>query len=234
MSWHLPELDWQTIANELDREGYACVGSLLHSSECADLVALYDSNSSNFRSIVNMARYNFGRGEYKYFGYPLPDLVQSLREDFFAPLAAIANTWSERLGSGTHWADSWSEFFNRCQAAGQCRPTPLLLRYGQDDYNCLHQDLYGDVYFPLQLIVLLSEPGLDFDGGELMLVEQRPRMQSRAMVVPLTAGDAVIIPVRDRPREGRLRSHRVQMRHGVSRIRRGSRYSLGVIFHDAA
>ena len=180
-----------------------------------------------------MARYNFGQGQYKYLNYPLPSIVQVLRETLYPPLATIANAWSARLGQSVTWPDSLTQFIERCHAAGQQRPTPLLLRYAEGDYNCLHQDLYGPIYFPLQVIVLLTEPGVDFDGGELVLVEQRPRMQSRPMVVSIPAGGASIVPVRERPRQGATRIHRVQMRHGVGRVKRGSRMTLGIIFHDA-
>ncbi len=229
----LESLDWLHLACDLDAEGYAVISSLVDAAFRKDLMALYDGPQERFRATIDMARYNFGQGQYKYFSYPLPVDVQRLREAFYPPLAKIANTWAALMGIDKRWPRSHSEFTDQCHAAGQSRPTPLLLRYAEGDYNCLHQDLYGEIYFPLQIIILLSDPGSDFEGGELTLVEQRPRVQSRPMVVPLAAGDAVIIPTRERPRQGKLRMHRVQMRHGVSRVRRGQRMSLGIIFHDA-
>jgi hypothetical protein len=181
-----------------------------------------------------MARHGFGRGEYKYFEYPLPRVVASLRTALYASLAPIANRWSEASERGDRFPATHVEYLRRCHAAGQCRPTPLLLRYGEDDYNCLHQDLYGELVFPLQLTVLLSQPGTDFEGGEFVLTEQRPRMQSRAEVVPLSQGDAVIFAVHHRPVRGTRGVYRVNLRHGVSRVRKGLRHTLGIIFHDAA
>ena len=229
----LESIDWGSVRSDLDTEGYAVTPPILSRAVCTDLVRLYDGPPTPFRSTVDMARYNFGQGHYKYLSYPLPPMIETLRKSFYPPLAAIANAWSAWLGQPATWPDSLTEFIERCHAAGQQRPTPLLLRYVEGDYNCLHQDLYGDIYFPLQVIVLLSEPGVDFDGGELILVEQRPRMQSRPIVVPIPAGCAAIVPARERPRQGAKRTHRVQMRHGVGRIRRGSRTTLGIIFHDA-
>lgn len=227
-------LDWGAVAQQLDVEGYAVVPPFLTAELCADIAARYSGEETAFRTTVNMARHNFGRGEYKYFHYPLPQEVQALRAAFYAPLSRIANDWAQQLNLQTTWPRSLDAFTKRCHQQGQCRATPLLLRYGVGDYNCLHQDLYGSMYFPLQVVVLLSAVGRDFEGGELMLVEQRPRMQSRAMVVPLEQGGAAIIPVRERPRQGKLRVHRVQMRHGVGQVRRGKRLTLGLIFHDAA
>ena len=209
------------------------IPAVLDHVACRRLRERFDDERTVFRSTIDMERYNYGRGVYRYFDYPLPPEVQALREAFYPPLAAIANEWAERLGDATRWPATLAELIERCHAEGQTRPTPLLLRYGPDDYNRLHQDLYGPIYFPLQVIVLLSEPGVEFEGGELVLVEQRARVQSRPIVVPLTQGAAAIVPVRERPRPGKRGYHRVAMRHGVSRIRRGNRMTLGVIFHDA-
>jgi hypothetical protein len=225
-------LPWGDIASDLDAHGCALVPGLLDPETCAAAAAWYDDDRL-FRSRVVMARHGFGRGEYRYFAYPLPDLVAELREAFWPPLAAIANRWAETLGLPARWPAEHGEFLARCHAAGQTRPTPLLLRYGPGDYNCLHQDLYGEHVFPLQAAILLSEPGRDFEGGEFVLTEQRPRMQSRAEVVPLRQGDAVIFPVRERPAHGARGPYRVNLRHGVSRLRSGARHTLGVIFHDA-
>lgn len=227
------QLDWSNIDADLNAEGYAQLSAVLSSTECASLKALYDSPATQFRSTIDMARYNFGKGQYKYFDYPLPDIVRQLREAFYAPLAEIANAWAIKMRTGTHWPDTLAAFTDQCHLHGQERPTPLLLRYAEGDYNCLHQDLYGDVYFPLQVICMLSAPGRDFSGGELVLVEQRPRMQSRPAVLSLAQGDIAIIPVQERPRQGARGYHRVQMRHGVSVIQSGQRATLGVIFHDA-
>ncbi|MGI9203144.1 MAG: 2OG-Fe(II) oxygenase [Woeseiaceae bacterium] len=227
------ELDWAGVRDNLDADGYALSKAVLSSAECASINRLYDSPETDFRSRIDMARYNFGKGEYKYFDYPLPETVNGLRDALYPPLAEIANTWSTKLGTDVRWPGTLSAFIDQCHAAGQLRPTPLILRYGEGDYNCLHQDLYGDVYFPLQVVCMLSEPAHDFDGGELVLVEQRPRMQSRPMVLSLAQGDIAIIPVRERPRQGTRGFHRVQMRHGVSVLRRGHRATLGIIFHDA-
>jgi uncharacterized protein len=226
-------LDWQAIAQALDTEGYATIAPILGRAACRRLRNRFDDGGTRFRSTIDMARYNFGRGQYRYFEYPLPDEVRILREAFYPPLAHIANAWADLFGQTPCWPETLADLTERCHAEGQTRPTPLMLRYGQDDYNCLHQDLYGPIHFPLQVIVMLSEPGEEFEGGELILVEQRPRMQSRPMVVPLALGAAAIIPVRERPRLGTRGHHRVQMRHGVSRVRSGSRTTLGVIFHDA-
>jgi hypothetical protein len=206
--------------------------ALLSREECDALAAMY-AEGDRFRSRVLMARHGYGKGEYQYFAYPLPEPVAYLRDALYAPLSEIANRWQEALGLDAHFPDDHAAFLARCHRAGQRRPTPLLLRYGPGDYNCLHQDLYGAQVFPLQVAVLLSEPGRDFTGGEFVLTEQRPRMQSRAMVVPLRQGDGVAFAVNDRPVPGKRGFHRVKMRHGVSRILSGHRHTLGVIFHDA-
>ena len=220
------------IGTALDADGYATTPALLSEQECAALAGLYASDAP-FRSRVIMARHGFGRGEYKYFAYPLPEIVAQLREALYVPLASIANRWNEAMGIATRYPAKHADYLKRCHKAGQSRPTPLLLQYGEGDYNCLHQDLYGEHVFPLQLTVLLSRPGEDFDGGEFVLTEQRPRMQSRAQVVPLAQGEAVIFPVHHRPVQGTRGIYRVNMRHGVSRLRRGHRHTLGIIFHDA-
>ena len=226
-------LDWDDLARSLDAEGFAVTPPILGRAACRSLRDRFDDARTRFRSTIDMQRHNFGRGHYRYFDRPLPNEVQALREAFYPPLSAVANDWSTRLGRSPCWPGTLAALVDRCHAEGQTRPTPLLLRYGPGDYNCLHQDLYGPIHFPLQVIVLLSAPGEEFEGGELILVEQRPRMQSRPMVVPLTLGAAAIIPVRERPRRGTRGYHRVQMRHGVGRIRSGRRTTLGVIFHDA-
>jgi len=228
----LTSLDWPRIAADLDAHGCAVVGPLLDADACAALAARYDDDA-RFRSRIVMARHGFGRGEYKYFAYPLPDEIAALRTALYPPLAAIANRWNEQLGIAIRYPDGHAAFLARCHEAGQTKPTPLLLRYGEGDYNCLHQDLYGEHVFPLQATVLLSRPGDDFSGGEFLLTEQRPRMQSRAEVVPLTQGQAVIFPVHHRPVTGTRGIYRVNMRHGVSRLRGGRRHTLGLIFHDA-
>ena len=226
-------LDWQAIEDDLNRHGCAVVPGLLDPGACLALAAQYEQ-PQRFRSRVVMARHGYGRGEYQYFAYPLPEPVAALRRALYAPLAAIANRWQAALGLETRFPPEHDAFLARCHAAGQVRPTPLLLRYGEGDYNCLHQDLYGEHVFPLQLAVLLSRPQLDFTGGEFVLTEQRPRMQSRVEVVPLQQGDAVIFAVAQRPVNGVRGSYRVSMRHGVSRLRSGVRHTLGVIFHDAS
>lgn len=228
----LSHLDWQRIAADLDARGYAVIEQLLEPQESRRLAQHY-ADDSLFRSRVVMARHGFGRGEYKYFDYPLPALVDELRTSFYPQLAPIANRWHAAMGIATRFPASHAEFIDRCHAAGQSRPTPLLLQYGEGDYNCLHQDLYGEHVFPLQLALLLSEPEHDFSGGEFVLTEQRPRMQSRAEVVPLHQGDAVVFAVHQRPVQGSRGVYRVNLRHGVSRLRRGRRHTLGVIFHDA-
>ena len=226
-------MDREMLHRELDAEGWSVLPGLIAPDKCADLSALYDSHAL-FRSHVIMARHGFGRGEYRYFAYPLPPLVQALRESLYPLLAPLANRWHARMGLETRFPEAHAAFLERCHAAGQPRPTPLLLRYGPGDYNCLHQDLYGPHVFPLQVAILLSEPGADFTGGAFVLTEQRPRMQSRAEVVPLKKGDAVVFAVNDRPVAGSRGDYRVKMRHGVSRISAGRRHTLGIIFHDAA
>jgi hypothetical protein len=225
-------LPWAEIAAALDARGHATTGPLLTPAECAALSALWP-NEERFRSRVVMARHNFGRGEYRYFARPLPPAVAALREGFYPQLAPVANRWAEALRLEALYPSDLAAFTTRCHAAGQQRPTPLLLRYGPGDYNCLHQDLYGPLAFPLQLTLLLSDPGTDFTGGEFLLVEQRPRAQSRGEVVPLAQGEAVIFAVSHRPAQGTRGPYRVALRHGVSRIRAGERFALGVIFHDA-
>ncbi len=224
--------DWTRVEADLDARGHALTGPLLTPEQCDALAALYDDDR-HFRSRVVMARHGFGRGEYRYLAYPLPDLVQRLRERLYPRLAPIANRWNATMGIEVRFPETHADFLDRCHAAGQRRPTPLLLRYGPDDYNCLHQDLYGAHVFPLQAAILLSRPGEDFEGGEFVLTEQRPRMQSRADVVPLTRGQAVIFAVHHRPVQGSRGSYRVNLRHGVSRVRSGRRHTLGIIFHDA-
>ena len=226
-------LDWAGIGTALDAQGYAGLGRLLEPAECRGLAASY-IDDARFRSRVVMARHGFGLGEYKYFARPLPDIVARLREALYPPLAHLANAWRERLGDGERYPAAHEEFVARCHAAGQTRPTPLMLRYGAGDYNCLHQDLYGEVVFPLQVVILLDRPGDDFTGGELVLVENRPRMQSRPHVVPMTQGEAVVFAVRERPVKGTRGTYRTTLRHGVSVIRSGERRTLGIIFHDAA
>ena len=225
-------LPFATLHAELDARGFVTVPRLLTATECAQLVALYDE-PTHFRSRVVMARHGYGRGEYQYFDNPLPPLVTALREAAYPPLVPVANRWHERLRDPARFPDTLAALHAECAALGQLRPTPLLLKYGPDDYNCLHQDLYGDLTFPLQLAVLLSEPGEDFEGGEFVLTEQRPRMQSRVEVVPLQRGDAVLFAVHHRPVTGARGDYRVHMRHGVSRVLRGDRYTLGVSFHQA-
>ncbi len=225
--------DWTATATALDEQGWAILPALFTGDECDATAALYGPGE-RFRSHVVMARHGFGRGEYRYFAYPLPPIIQELRDALYARLAPIANRWHERMGLGVRFPDDHTAFLKRCHSAGQCRPTPLLLRYGPGDYNCLHQDLYGEHVFPLQAAVLLSAPGENFTGGEFVLTEQRPRMQSRAEVVPLNKGDAVVFAVNSRPHRGTRGDYRVAMRHGVSRLRSGHRHTLGIIFHDAA
>jgi hypothetical protein len=225
-------LDWKGASAQLDAQGWALLPKLLARDECEALAALY-GDERRFRSRVVMARHGFGRGEYQYFAHPLPELVAELRGAVYPRLAPIANRWSEALRSAVRYPAEHAQFLERCHRAGQVRPTPLLLRYGEGDYNCLHQDLYGEHVFPLQLAVLLSEPDEDFRGGEFVLTEQRPRMQSRADVVPLRRGDGVVFAVHQRPLQGARGAYRVNMRHGVSRLRTGERHTLGVIFHDA-
>jgi uncharacterized protein len=226
------EIDWARIESDLDRNGAAIIKNLLLPETCRGLVDLY-ADDAFFRSKVVMGRHGFGRGEYKYFSYPLPPPLEDLRTTLYPDLAAIANRWQEAMSGAAIYPTSHVEYLKQCHAAGQTRPTPLLLRYETGDYNCMHQDLYGEHVFPLQIAVLLSRPGDDFTGGEFVLTEQRPRMQSRAEVVPLGQGDAVIFAVHHRPVRGTKGIYRVNMRHGVSRIRSGHRHTVGIIFHDA-
>ena len=225
-------IDWTQATSDLDAQGCAVLKQLLSPDECDALSALYPDDK-NFRSRIVMGRHGFGRGEYKYFAYPLPDLISELRPALYARLCPVANRWNETMGIDIRYPDSHAAFLKRCHGAGQTRPTPLLLQYGEGDYNCLHQDLYGEHVFPLQVAILLSEPGRDFEGGEFVLTEQRPRMQSRPEVVPLRQGDAVAFAVHHRPVQGTRGAYRVNLRHGVSRIRSGHRHTVGVIFHDA-
>jgi hypothetical protein len=226
-------LDWAAIGGDLDAYGCATTGPLLSAGECKILAAYYPQDEK-FRSRVIMTRHGFGRGEYKYFAYPLPDTIAALRGALYPPLADIANRWNEALGIAIRYPADHAAYLKRCHGAGQTKPTPLLLQYGEGDFNCLHQDIYGENVFPLQVAFLLSQPGTDFTGGEFVLAEQRPRMQSRAEVVPLQQGEGVVFPVHHRPVRGRRGIYRVVMRHGVSRLRSGHRHTLGVIFHDAA
>jgi hypothetical protein len=233
VSARVAALDWGVIASELDRNGAAVAGPLLTPSECDHLIALYDQDA-HFRSRIVMARHGFGSGEYKYLDYPLPAPVQELREALYSQLAPIASDWVRRMGGETQFPGAHADFLDRCRAAGQVRPTPLILKYQAGDYNCLHQDLYGDTVFPIQVAILLSQPVSDFTGGEFLVVEQRPRMQSRPEVVSLGQGEAVIFAVNERPVAGSRGDYRVKIRHGVSRVRSGRRHTLGVIFHDAS
>ncbi|WP_407523142.1 2OG-Fe(II) oxygenase [Methylobacterium oryzisoli] len=226
-------LDWTRIAADLDAHGCAATGPLLDAETCARLRALYPQEAP-FRSRIVMARHGFGRGEYKYYAYPLPAPLEELRAALYARLAPLADGWNARMGLPVRYPAAHADFLARCRQAGQTRPTPLLLRYGEGDYNCLHQDVYGEHVFPLQVAILLSAPGRDFTGGEFVLTEQRPRMQSRAEVVPLAQGEGVIFAVRHRPVQGTRGAYRVALRHGVSRVRSGERYTTGLIFHDAA
>lgn len=226
-------LDWAEIESTLHAQGYAVTGPLLTPAEATSLAAGY-ADEARYRSRVVMARHGYGSGEYKYFSYPLPPLVEQLRQQVYPRLVPVANAWQMALGQTTRFPDDLAQMLARCHEAGQTRPTPLILKYGEGDYNCLHQDLYGEHVFPLQLALLLSSPDSDFSGGDFVLVEQRPRMQSRAHVVPLRQGEAVIFAVHHRPVQGRTGTYRVQLRHGVSTVRRGHRYTAGVIFHDAA
>ena len=225
-------ITWEQVSRDLDAEGYATVKSVLSTDECDEIRGLYEKRES-FRSNVVMERHGFGRGEYRYFSYPLPEMVAALRTSVYPRLVPIANRWNEAMGINVRYPGEHAGFIDRCHLAGQDKPTPLLLKYGTDDYNCLHQDLYGEHVFPLQLAILLSQPDKDFTGGEFVLTEQRPRMQSRPMVVPLLKGDGVVFAVRNRPVQGKKSVYRVNLRHGVSRLRSGSRHTLGIIFHDA-
>jgi uncharacterized protein len=225
-------IDWPRVEADLDDQGNALIERLLAPAECALLAALYPREEV-FRSRVVMARHGFGRGEYSYFAYPLPAPIAGLRAGLYPRLAPIANRWHAAMGIGARFPPTHAQFIARCHAAGQTRPTPLLLQYGAGDYNCLHQDLYGEHVFPLQLVILLSQPGRDFEGGEFVMTEQRPRMQSRPVVLPLRQGDAALIAVHHRPVQGTRGVYRVNLRHGVSRVRAGRRHTLGIIFHDA-
>ena len=228
----IEQLDWAGITADLDRQGWAVLPKLLTADQSDGIAGLYGDTPA-FRSHVVMARHGFGRGEYRYFSYPLPGLVHELRTGLYSKLAPVANAWHERMGLDVRFPAAHATFLERCHAAGQRRPTPLLLQYGAGDYNCLHQDLYGEHVFPLQVATLLSEPGEAFDGGEFVLTEQRPRMQSRPAVVPLTKGDAVVFAVNSRPQRGTKGDYRVKLRHGVSEVRSGRRHTVGIIFHDA-
>jgi len=228
----IAEYDWGQLYTELDGFGCAVFGKLLSAQECRQLVGLYGLED-HFRSHIHMARHGFGKGEYRYFKYPLPDLLGNLRTELYPRFASIANEWNERMRIERRYPDEHGAFLKQCHDAGQARPTPLLLQYVPGDFNCLHQDLYGDLAFPIQVAILLSEPGQDFTGGEFVLTEQRPRMQRRAVVVPPRRGDAVAFGVHNRPVQGSKGSYRVNLRHGVSRIRSGTRHTAGIIFHDA-
>jgi hypothetical protein len=223
---------WPTILNHLNTSGWATIPGLIPGATCDELAGTYDQDD-HFRTRIVMSRHGFGRGEYKYFAYPLPHVIQNLRSELYRRLEPVANAWNAELGSSIRYPSEHEGFLARCHEAGQRRPTPLLLRYEAGDYNCLHQDLYGDNVFPLQVAILLSEPGQDFEGGEFVLTEQRPRAQSKAMVVPLTKGDAVVFAVSHRPVRGTRGTYRVNLRHGVSEVRAGRRHTLGIIFHDA-
>ena len=228
----IAERDWPRVAQDLDAQGHACIPQLLSPEECQTLAGLYSSDDL-FRRRIVMAQHSFGRGEYKYFSYPLPRLVADLRTAVYPQLAPIANRWNQAMGLETRYPDRHADFLQGCHQAGQTKPTPLLLQYGVDDYNCLHQDLYGEQVFPLQLAILLSVPNRDFTGGEFVMTEQRPRMQSRPMVIPLNQGDGVVFAVHHRPVQGTRGVYRVNLRHGVSRILSGQRHTAGIIFHDA-
>jgi hypothetical protein len=227
-------IDWTAIATDLNSQGWALIPRLMAGSECDAIAGLYAGGDEAFRSRVIMGRHGFGQGEYRYFAYPLPSLIQDLRTAIYPRLAPVANQWNERMGIDVRFPKTHAEFLRRCHAAGQSKPTPLLLQYGPGDYNCLHQDLYGEHVFPLQVTALLSKPGEDFQGGEFVLTEQRPRMQSRAAVVPLGKGDVVVFAVNSRPHRGTRGDYRVVLRHGVSKLREGRRHTVGIIFHDAA
>ena len=224
--------DWGQVSDDLDTQGYAVIEKLVTPEECDALAGLFPKDEI-FRSRVVMERHGFGRGEYKYFSYPLPDVISELRTSIYSRLVPIANRWNEAMGVAVRYPEKHVDFIQRCHDAGQLRPTPLLLQYGPGDYNCLHQDLYGEHVFPIQLTILLSEPARDFTGGEFVLTEQRPRMQSRPEVITLRQGDAVLFAVHHRPVQGTRGVYRVNLRHGVSRLRSGHRHTLGIIFHDA-
>lgn len=228
----LRQIDWSSVHADLDAQGWALLPKLLDPEQADAIVSLYHQEKG-FRSRVVMARHGFGRGEYKYFSYPLPPLVQALRKSAYPYLAPIANQWQERMGKDTRFPSTHDAFLKRCHQAGQSRPTPLLLEYSAGDYNCLHRDLYGDHVFPLQVAILLDQPGTDFTGGEFVMTEQRPRMQTRAMVLPLQKGDAAIFAVNSRPMKGARGDYQVKLSHGVSRLYSGKRHTVGIIFHDA-
>ena len=225
-------IDWKRVEQDLDEQGSAIIDRLLSPSECQAIAGLYERNDM-FRSRIVMARHGFGRGEYKYFDYPLPALIECLRTTVYPALVPIANRWNGAMSNPVRYPEKHSDFLRRCHQAGQTRPTPLLLQYGAGDYNALHQDLYGEHVFPLQLAILLSEPGKDFTGGEFVMTEQRPRMQSRPIVLPLRQGDGAVFAVNNRPVQGTRGVYRVKLRHGVSRVRSGHRHTVGIIFHDA-
>lgn len=227
-------IDWDAISANIEQDGYSSVPPFLSEQTCEGLQKFYSKDETLFRSTINMNRYNFGKGEYKYFAYPLPKDIQLLREYFYSKLAPIANEWNRRLSIDTAWPGDLTTLIKQCNNEGQHRPTPLLLRYEKGGYNCLHQDIYGSLHFPFQVIVMLSKPRIDFEGGELILVEQRPRMQSRAIIPRIEQGGAAIIPVQHRPRKSSRGYHRANVRHGVSEITSGLRHTLGIIFHDAA
>ena len=226
------EVPWSEVSRDLDAEGNGVIKSILSPSECDEVRSLYQ-NDKIFRGHIVMERHGFGRGEYRYFSYPLPELIAAMRTSLYPYLVPIANDWNEAMGINIRYPATHPDYIQRCHRAGQNKPTPLILKYGIDDYNCLHQDLYGEHAFPLQIAVLLSEPDKDFTGGEFVMTEQRPRMQSRPIVVPLRKGDGVVFAVHHRPVQGKKSVYRVNLRHGVSRLRSGSRYTLGIIFHDA-
>jgi len=228
----LSKYDWAALGNEINQYGSVPIRNLLSSDECKQVAALY-AEEKHFRSRVHMARHGFGKGEYQYFNYPLPDLIGGLRTALYPKLATVANAWNERMNIALRYPERHAPFLKQCHEARQARPTPLLLQYVEGDFNCLHQDLYGELAFPIQVVILLSEPEKDFTGGEFVLTEQRPRMQSRAEVVPIKQGDAVAFAVHNRPVQGTKGNYRVNMRHGVSRVRSGNRHTLGIIFHDA-
>jgi hypothetical protein len=226
------DITWDQVSHDLDAEGSAIIKGILSPDECDEIRALYQERKL-FRSEVIMERHGFGRGEYRYFKYPLPDLISTLRTALYPHLVPIANRWNNAMGVDIRFPSTHAQYIRRCHQAGQNKPTPLILKYEKDDYNCLHQDLYGEHVFPLQVAILLSEPDRDFTGGEFVMTEQRPRMQSRPIVVPLRKGDGVVFAVNHRPVQGKKSIYRVNLRHGVSRLRSGSRHTLGIIFHDA-
>ncbi len=228
----LEDISWEQVSQNLDAEGNAIIKGILSVDECDEVRSLYQEENI-FRSVVVMERHGFGRGEYRYFSYPLPPLIAALRTSLYPHLVPIANRWNDAMSNDVRYPAAHADFIRRCHLAGQKKPTPLLLKYETGDYNCLHQDLYGEHVFPLQIAVLLSEPDEDFDGGEFVMTEQRPRLQSRPMVVPLRKGDGVVFAVNHRPVKGKKAVYKVNLRHGVSRLRSGSRHTLGIIFHDA-